>query len=108
MAEANYGHYPLKRQNYEATIICTVFNDKYEFEDNLLLGVVHSPLEAKALLMQDIFRVMEDFGHDKCEIENSRSAYDEQITIVHTYDDTVRHHWHYYCLFKDPQKESEE
>ena len=58
--------------------------------------------KAAALIMDDILRVMEDFGSNKCEIEESRSQYDNPITIVHTKDvDNCEYtnHVHYYCLF---------
>lgn len=87
--------------NDKSSIICVVFDEKYEFEDILLIGIVDSPEKARALLMNDIWRVMEDFGSSKCEIEESRSEYDEQITIVHTHDannDGLTKHWHYYGL----------
>lgn len=85
---------------YEASIICVVFDEKYEFDDILHIGIAHSPTEAQSLIMGDIWRVIEDFGEGKGEIEESRSAYDEPITIAHTYDKTNNYvmHWHYYCL----------
>lgn len=96
--------------DYEASVICTVFDNKYKFEDNLLIGITHSPEETKALLMHDIFRVMEDFGNDKCEVETRRSMYDETVTIVHTHDtdNDCTNHWHYYCLFNRHKKGEEE
>lgn len=88
--------------DYKASIICIVFNEKYEFEDVLLIGMADNKNKARALLMDDIWRVMENFGSSKCELEESRSEYDEPITVVHTHDaDNDGHtmHWHYYCLF---------
>lgn len=90
---------------YEAVVICTVFDEKYAFEDNQLIGIAHSPMEARSLLMSDIERVMNDFGNGKAEIRNSRSVYDEPITIVYTSNpDNGTYHWHYYCLFKESDK----
>lgn len=97
--------------NYKASIVCTVFNEKYEFEDILLIGIANNKDEACALLMGDIFRVMKDFGLGKCEIEESRSVYDEPITIVHTHDasnEGLTMHWHYYCLLDNHEAESED
>ena len=97
-------------KNYEASIICSIFDKEYEFEDNLIIGISHSKEETEALLMDDIFRVMEDFGNDKCEIEIGRSTYDEAVTIVHTYDkdNDSTMHWHYYCLFSRSDNEDSE
>jgi len=94
--------------DYKASIVCVVFNEKYEFEDVLLIGIATNKDKAKSLLMDDIWRVMNDFGSSKCEIEESRSEYDTPITIVHTHDasnDGLTMHWHYYCLFDDAESE---
>lgn len=96
--------------NHKSSIICVVFNEKYEFEDILLIGIADNSEKARVLLMSDIFRVMEDFGSCKCEIEESRSEYDEPITVVHTHDannDGLTKHWHYYALFDNNESESE-
>ncbi len=89
---------------YEAVVMCTVFDENYNFEDNQLVGIAHSPMEARSLLMSDIERVMEDFGDGKAEISNGRSEYDEPITIVHARNNGIERFWNYYCLFKEPDK----
>lgn len=90
---------------YEAVVMCTVFDEKNAFEDNLLIGIAHSPMEARSLLMDDIERVMDGFGNGKAEIRNSRSVYDEPITIIYTSNpDNGTYHWHYYCLFNEAKR----
>ena len=90
--------------DYKASVMCAVFDDKYRFIDVILIGIADNEDKAKALQMDDIWRVMEDFGSGKCEIETTRSEYDEPITVVHTHEagnDGYTKHWHYYCLFDD-------
>ena len=95
--------------NDKACLICVVFNDKYDFDDILLIGVTDK-LMVKSLLMDDILRLLEDFGDNKCEIEYGRSEYDEAVIIVHTKqedNEKLTMHWHYYCLF-DKKEDNEE
>ncbi len=92
-------------KEYEASVICTVFDGKYGFEDVLLIGIAHSPVEARSLVFDDILRVMQDFGDGKCEIENGVSEYDEPITIVRTHDKNGSEYtWNYYCLFNENKR----
>lgn len=91
--------------DYNASIVCVVFNDQYEFEDILLIGIANSMDRAKSLIMNDISRVMRDFGSGKCEIEEAESEYGVSITVVHTRDnnDGLTIHWHYYCLLDESE-----
>lgn len=90
---------------YEAILTCVVFDNDYNFEDILHIGIAHSKEEASNLLLNDIWRVMEEFGNDKCSMENARSEYDEPVTIVHTEGELI-HHWHYYLQFLKDHRRS--
>ena len=90
--------------DYKAIIICVVFNEKYEFNDILLIGQTDNKDKAKALLFDDIRRVMGDYGPSKCELEESRTEHDEPIMIVHTHDaEGFTMHWHYYCKIESEE-----
>lgn len=94
---------------YEGSIICVVFDEKHNFEDILHIGVSHSLTESFALIMEDIYRVMENFGSDKCTVETGRSVYDEPITVVDTVgEDGLKIYWHYYCLQTKKEEGNEE
>lgn len=93
---------------YEASIICVVFDNKGAYEDLLQIGIAHSPTEACSLLMEDIWRVMKDFGDGKGEIEESESIYGEPLTVVITNSKHAGiNHWHYYCMVDERKSEAE-
>lgn len=71
--------------NDKIAVILTVFDHEYKFQDNLLIGIANNPLEASGLLMNDIFRVLSDFGHSNGEIViNEYSNYEHDLTILTT------------------------
>lgn len=86
---------------YEASVIAVVFDEKYDFVDLLHIGISHNPKETAGLIMDDIWRLVEDFEPHEVKIKESRSMYDEPITIVHCGED----HYHYYILFDDNKEE---
>ena len=94
--------------NNKIAVILTVFDHEYKFQDNLLIGIADNPLEASGLLMNDIFRVLSDFGYSNGEITiNECSNYEHDLTIVTTGKGDDQMHWHYYCLFSDKDDATE-
>lgn len=94
--------------NDKIAVILTVFDHEYKFQDNLLIGIANNPLEASGLLMNDIFRVLSDFGHSNGEIViNEYSNYEHDLTMVTTGKGDDQMHWHYYCLSPDEDDATE-
>ena len=92
------------RNHYRAAIIGVLFNEKYEFEDILLLGIAETPESAFAIQQKEIMRLYEDFGaeDDKSAIEysESRSNYDEPICVIKY----AEGYEHIYCMFKEDEE----
>lgn len=88
-------------KKYEATVLCVAFSeDGTDFEDILYMGVAHSPQECGDLIMQDLWRLIEDYEPHEISVKEGRSIYDEPITIVKCGKDV----YHYYILFKEDNK----
>lgn len=92
------------RKKYRAAIIGVLFNEKYEFEDILFLGIAETPESAFAIQQKEIMRLYEDFGkeHDKPAVEysESRSNYDEPICVIKY----AEGYEHIYCMFKEEEE----
>lgn len=89
------------RRHYRAAIIGVVFNEKYEFEDILFLGIADTPESAFAIQHNEIMRLYEDYGaeNDKPAVEysESRSNYDEPICVIKY----AEGYEHIYCMFEE-------
>lgn len=89
------------RKNYKAAIIGVLFDEKYEFEDILLLGISESPEQSFAIQQKEIMRLYEDFsendGKKPITYEESRSSYDEPISVIKY----AGGYEHIYCMFKE-------
>ena len=85
-------------------IIGVLFDEKYEFEDILLLGIAETPESAFAIQQKEIMRLYEDFGaeDDKSAIEysESRSNYDEPICVIKY----AEGYEHIYCMFEEDKE----
>ena len=95
-------------ETYEASIIAVSFDEKYEFEDILHLGIAHSKTEALSIQQDEIMRLYEDFtdenqNHVPIEYSEGRSQYDEPICVIKY----AAGYEHIYCLF-NKKKEDEE
>lgn len=91
------------RKHYRAAIIGVLFNEKYEFEDILLLGIAETPESAFAIQHNEIMRLYEDFGgDDKPAIEYSegRSNYDKPICVIKY----AEGYEHLYCMFEEDEE----
>lgn len=87
-------------KNYEASLIAVVFDETYDFVDILHCGIAHSEEEAGWLLTDELYRLIEDFEPHKIEVEESRSTYDEPITVVKCGNET----YHYYLMFNEEDR----
>jgi len=89
------------KKKYRAAIIGVLFDNKYQFEDILLLGFAYTPESAFAIQHNEIMRLYEDFGaeDDKPAIEysESRSNYDKPICVIKY----AEGYEHIYCMFKE-------
>lgn len=96
-----------RRKHYKAAIIGVMFNEKYEFEDILLLGISDNPQKSFAIQQREIMRLYEDYGEsdEKPHLEyyEGRSSYDEPISII-KYELGYEH---IYCLFEEEENDSE-
>lgn len=95
--------------NYEASVILAVYF-KDMFNDLIHVGIAHSPEEARALELKDIYRVIEDFGqasHCKCQISLEVSEYDNALTTVSCIDEygVVGFRFKYYTFVADNKEE---
>ena len=92
------------RKHYRAAIIGVLFNEKYEFEDILFLGIAETPESAFAIQHNEIMRLYEDFGaeDDKPAIEysESRGNYDKPICVIKY----AEGYEHLYCMFKEDEE----
>lgn len=95
------------RKNYKAAIIGVMFDEKYNFEDILLLGISKSPEQSFAIQQEEIMRLYEDFseedGKKPITYEETRSNYDEPICVIKY----AAGYEHIYCMFKEEEDEDE-
>lgn len=94
------------RKSYKAAIIGVMFDEKYEFEDILLLGIAESPEQSFAIQQREIMRLYEDFSESDGEkkpitYKESRSNYDEPISVIKY----AAGYEHIYCMFKEDDDE---
>ena len=80
---------------YEAVIIAVLFDSQGDFEDIMLLGISHSYDETASMIFTDIERLIEDYEPHVAKVYNSRSNYDECITIAEYGAGSAN----YYCIF---------
>lgn len=93
------------RKNYKAALIGVVFDEQYQFEDILFLGISESPEQSFAIQQKEIMRLYEDFSEDDGKkpitYEESRSNYDEPISVIKY----AAGYEHIYCMFRDEEVE---
>lgn len=82
-------------EDYESVIVGVMFDEQCQFEDVFVHGVAHSPTEAFAIQQREIMRLYEDFGEIPLTYSESRSQYDEAISVV-KYSSGYEH---LYCFF---------
>lgn len=87
--------------NYEAVIIAVCFDEKYDLEDILLLGIAHSKNESLAIQQDEIMRLYEDYiseedhEHHPVEYSEARSQYGEPMCVLKY----AGGYEHIYCMF---------